>query len=153
MNKTLSIAIVTSLYLIAPTNAEASNTDDGKLHHVQTQHDKTMRKDDQSESAKSPEAESVPDNTDHSAMNHSEPIPDRAQASGIGVVHSLDADKRIVNLTHEPMPELGWPTMTMDLAVTKRVDLSGVKAGDKIKFEVKLGRDKKYRITDLEKAE
>lgn len=153
MNKMFCVAILTSLYLTVPANSEDSNMDDGKLRHNQTQHEKTMHHDGQGEGSKPDTTDKLHGNIDHNAMDHSEPISDRAQASGVGVVHALDADKRMVNLTHEPMSELGWPTMTMDLAVTNRVDLSGVKAGDKIKFKVKLGRDKKYRITDLEKAE
>jgi len=72
------------------------------------------------------------------------------EASGVGVINSLDADKGMVNLTHEPMPDLGWPVMTMDLPVTKRVDLGAVKPGDKVKFKLKLGRDKQYRVTEME---
>lgn len=51
------------------------------------------------------------------------------------------------------MPDLGWPTMTMDLFVTKRVDLSGKEAGDKVSFKVKLGRDRQYRIIEMEEAQ
>ena len=40
--------------------------------------------------------------------------------------------------------------MTMDLAVTQRVDLSTIKPGSNVKFKVKLGRDKQYRITEIE---
>ncbi len=153
MNKMFGIAILTTLYLTGPANSEDSNMDDGKLRHDQTQHEKTMHHDGQSAGTKPDTTDNVHGNIDHNAMDRSETISDRAQASGVGVVHELDADKRMVNLTHEPMPELGWPTMTMDLAVTKRVDLSEVKAGDKVKFKVKLGLDNKYRITDLETAE
>ena len=67
-------------------------------------------------------------------------------------VNSVDAAKGVVNITHEPMPAIGWPTMTMDMPVTKRVDLSTVKTGDKVDFKVKLGRDKQYRVTEIEAA-
>jgi Cu/Ag efflux protein CusF len=153
MNKVYSIAILTTLYLTAPANSEGSDVDDGKLRHDQTQHEKRMRHDEQSEGTKPHTTDNVHGNIDHDAMDQGKPTPAPAQGSGVGVVHALDADKRMVNLTHEPMPELDWPAMTMDLGVTKRVDLSGVKAGDKVKFKVKLGRDKKYRITDLERSE
>ncbi len=39
--------------------------------------------------------------------------------------------------------------MTMDLLVTKRVDLTPIKAGDKVDFKLKLGRDKTYRIIEI----
>jgi len=74
------------------------------------------------------------------------------EAAGVAVINTVDADRGMVNLTHEPMPELGWPTMTMDLPVTRRVDMSGIKPGDKVDFTIKLGRDKQYRVTDMARA-
>ncbi|MEQ8823305.1 MAG: copper-binding protein [Filomicrobium sp.] len=71
------------------------------------------------------------------------------EAAGVGTLNSVDTEKNMVNLTHEPMPELGWPVMTMDLPVTKRVDLGSVKVGERIDFKVKLGRDKKYRVIEM----
>lgn len=69
---------------------------------------------------------------------------------GKGVLHEIDVEKRVVNLTHQPIPELNWMGMTMDLPVTKRVDLSGFKPSDKVDFTVKKGRDKQFRITAME---
>jgi len=89
---------------------------------------------------------------DHSKMNHGAmKAPDNSgEATAVGVINSVDASGGKVNVTHEPVKELGWPTMTMDLAVTKRVDLSTVKSGSKVKFKLKLGRDKQYRITEIQ---
>jgi Cu/Ag efflux protein CusF len=56
---------------------------------------------------------------------------------GKGVLHEIDVENRIVNLTHQPIPEINWMGMTMDLPVTKRVDLSEFKANDKVYFTVK----------------
>ncbi|MCB1521617.1 MAG: copper-binding protein [Hyphomicrobiaceae bacterium] len=75
------------------------------------------------------------------------------EATGVGVVNKVDLESKMVNITHEPMPQLGWPTMTMDLATTKQADISAIKAGDKVKFTLKLGRDKQYRITGIAPAE
>ncbi len=90
---------------------------------------------------------------DHGKMDHGDmkmvDVKPGTEAPGVGVLNSVDAKNGMVNLTHEPMPELGWPTMTMDLPVTKRVDLGSVKAGDKIDFKLKLGRDKQYRVIEL----
>ena len=85
---------------------------------------------------------------DHGTMSHGE-IKPGTQAAGVGVINSVDTEKKMINLTHEPMPQLNWPTMTMDLLVTKRVDLGTVKAGDKVDFKLKLGRDKQYRVIDM----
>ncbi|MEW8496824.1 MAG: copper-binding protein [Candidatus Thiodiazotropha taylori] len=48
------------------------------------------------------------------------------------------------------MPSLKWPEMTMDLPVTKRVDLSRFKAGDQVHFTLKKGRDNHFRIISME---
>lgn len=74
-------------------------------------------------------------------------------AGGVGIINSVDAEKKMINITHEPMPELNWPTMTMDLPVTRRVDLGQVQAGDKVSFQLKLGRDKKYRVIGITPAD
>lgn len=86
---------------------------------------------------------------DHGAMQGSEAKAGVTEASGTGRINSVDVEKKQVNVTHAPMPELGWPEMTMDLPVTAKVDLSTVKAGDAVAFRLKLGRDKVYRITEM----
>jgi len=43
--------------------------------------------------------------------------------------------------------------MTMDLPVTSKVDLGSLKAGDKIAFKLKLGRDKTYRVIEITPAQ
>ena len=88
---------------------------------------------------------------DHSTMSHGE-IKPGTEASGVGVVNIIDVDQKKINITHEPMPSLNWPKMTMELPVTKRVDLGGVKVGDKVDFTLKLGRDKQYRVIDMAPA-
>jgi len=129
--RSLVIATIFATVLAAPVMAEEKAMDHGKMAGEKMMDHGKM---------------------DHGAMKHGEAMPGKTEASGVGVINSVDADKGMVNLTHEPMPELGWPTMTMDLPVTKRVDLGGVKAGDKVDFKLKLGRDKQYRVLEMEAA-
>ncbi len=75
-----------------------------------------------------------------------------AEVKAIAIIHQVDADKGMVNVTHDPVPELKWPQMTMDLPVTKRVDLSKVKAGDKVTITLKQGVDKQYRVMEIAPA-
>lgn len=70
---------------------------------------------------------------------------------GEGVIHSVSPDDRKVNLTHEPIPALNWPGMTMDLDVAEGVDLQKLAPGDNIRFHIELGEDKVYRITEVMK--
>lgn len=82
---------------------------------------------------------------DHSAIE----VSVKTEATGTGVINSINVGQNSINITHEPMPELGWPLMTMDLPVTRKVDLGKISAGDSVSFTVKLGRDKKYRVIEL----
>ncbi|MEX0645875.1 MAG: copper-binding protein [Parvularculaceae bacterium] len=58
-------------------------------------------------------------------------------AHGIGVVNSVDADARKVNLTHDPIEKIGWGKMTMGFAVGDKVDLAKFKKGDNVHFMLK----------------
>jgi Cu(I)/Ag(I) efflux system protein CusF len=86
---------------------------------------------------------------DHSAMKAPEST-DETEVTG--VINSVDAEKGMINVTHEPVEALGWPKMTMDLPVTRRVDLSTVEAGSNVKFKLKQGQDKQFRVIDIEKV-
>lgn len=72
------------------------------------------------------------------------------EAEAIGVINSVHVGTRTINVTHEPVKALGWPTMTMDLPVTRRVDLSALEAGKNIRFRLKKGRDQRFRVIEIE---
>ena len=86
----------------------------------------------------------------HGSMDHSKMETGKTTAMGVGVINRVSRLNKMVNLTHEPIPELKWPEMTMDLPVTDSVDLGSLKTGQKVKFHLELGPDKKYVITDVE---
>ena len=65
------------------------------------------------------------------------------------VINKIDTDKSSINVTHDPIPALKWPTMTMDMTVTKRVDLSKLKPGSSVILSLKQGRDKQYRVIEV----
>lgn len=91
---------------------------------------------------------------DHTNMDHSKmDMAKKTEANGKGIINSIDPEGRSINITHEPMPDLGWPEMTMDLQVTRKVDLSKTSVGDAVAFTIKLGRDKKYRVIELAPAQ
>ena len=70
-------------------------------------------------------------------------------AKGIGTVVAVDAAAGTITLDHEPMPEIGWPGMTMDFEADPAL-LPGVKAGDKVAFDLTL-TDGPGQITALTK--
>lgn len=86
----------------------------------------------------------------HSHMNHGAmPSHGDGEADVEARINSIDADSGTLNVSHGPVEALGWPAMTMDLPVTRRVDLSGVKPGDDVTLTLKQGRDKQYRVIEI----
>ena len=71
-------------------------------------------------------------------------------ASGMGVVEEIMPEMGMVTLKHQPIPELGWPAMTMSF-VTKPDALKGLKAGDMVHFMVreKANADGEFVITSI----
>lgn len=53
-----------------------------------------------------------------------------------GTINAVMAAHRMLNVSHEPIPEIGWPSMIMDFSASLDVDLSQVKPGDNIHFEI-----------------
>ena len=70
------------------------------------------------------------------AQAHDHDHPAEAGAKGKGVVNMVDAAAHKVNVSHEPIPSLGWPAMKMDFAVAPSVDLKTVQAGTQVEFTV-----------------
>jgi len=63
---------------------------------------------------------------------------------GEGVINSVGEGE--VNISHQPITALGWGAMTMDLQVMDKVDLTKVKAGDKVHFTLKKTGEHNYVI-------
>lgn len=87
----------------------------------------------------------------HEVQSHKSQSSEGQAVIGEGVIHSVSPAERKVNLTHEPIPALNWPGMTMDLDVAEGVDLQQLDPGDNIQFYIELGEDKVYRITEVMK--
>jgi len=51
-----------------------------------------------------------------------------------GVIQSVDAAQSSVVISHQPVPELQWPAMTMAFKATPQ-QLGSLKAGDHVQFE------------------
>lgn len=70
-----------------------------------------------------------------------------------GTVNSVDAANRKINVSHAPIPTIGWPSMTMDFAVAPSVDLSAVQPGMPVKFDMEQGQGGMYVIQAIAPAE
>jgi Cu/Ag efflux protein CusF len=73
--------------------------------------------------------------------------------AAMGVINTVDVAAGSVNLSHEPIPDIGWPAMTMDLALSDSVDLAGIEAGSGVLFTLEKGPDGIYRIGTIEAAD
>jgi Cu(I)/Ag(I) efflux system membrane fusion protein len=70
---------------------------------------------------------------------------------GIGTLDAVDA-AGTATITHQPIPELKWPPMTMDFAVARPDLVKGVKLGSSISFEFEQRAPGEYVVTKVEPA-
>jgi Cu/Ag efflux protein CusF len=69
-----------------------------------------------------------------------------------GTVNSVDAAQHKINISHNPIPEIGWPAMTMDFPVARSVDLRSVKPGMRVNFTFEQGQGSMPEIQSLTPA-
>ena len=83
-------------------------------------------------------------NMDHSNMPmSSEKMEGAVHAKA--VVNSIGGGT--ANVSHEPIPEIGWPAMTMDLPVLENAEMMGeISAGDEVTLMLVKGSDGMYAI-------
>jgi Cu(I)/Ag(I) efflux system protein CusF len=56
---------------------------------------------------------------------------------GVGAVIAVDAEAGTITLNHEPIPEAGWPAMTMMFKAAPEVT-EAAEVGERVAFEVRL---------------
>lgn len=59
-------------------------------------------------------------------------------ARGTGTVTAVDTAGGTVTISHGPIPEAGWPAMTMAFKAIPPTLLSDVAVGDRVRFDLKL---------------
>jgi len=59
-----------------------------------------------------------------------------SQATGRGIVTAVDGAHRLVTIRHGPIPELGWPAMSMTFQVRQPAMLRGLRRGLRVEFTV-----------------
>ena len=72
---------------------------------------------------------------------------DGIAATGTGTVLAVTADGKLT-LSHDPIPELGWPAMEMDMPVAG-IDPEGVPRETRVEFDLSEGEDGLYTIVAL----
>jgi len=86
-------------------------------------------------------AAAVMDETHGAQQQHTGEMPmahgPENDAHGSATVNSVDSAQHKVNLSHAPIREIGWPSMTMDFPVASSVDLNAIKPGVRVNFTIK----------------
>jgi len=71
----------------------------------------------------------------------------------MGTLDSIDAASNTVSMTHEPIPALQWPGMTMDFGLDSPKVVEGILPGQAVHFSFEDRGDGEFVITRIEKAE
>lgn len=88
----------------------------------------------------------------HSTMDHSDMTMNEDAIEGAvhaqAVVNAMGDG--MVNVSHDPIPEIGWPAMTMDMALTEDAQMMGdVAVGDTVTIMLIKGVDGMYAIAAM----
>jgi Cu(I)/Ag(I) efflux system membrane fusion protein len=82
-------------------------------------------------------------------------VPDPAERPEIDVVFAsgrvdaVDKNRERIRVSHGPIDELGWPSMTMEFRVLPGVDLGRVRVGQEIRFTLKQQHAGEYVIETM----
>jgi Cu(I)/Ag(I) efflux system membrane fusion protein len=82
-----------------------------------------------------------------------EPAAKDASHKGRGKVTQVDPKKGRIEIAHEPMASLQWPAMQMGFVAADKGQLSGLKPGDVVQFELRAqpDQDGNYVIESIRK--
>lgn len=69
------------------------------------------------------------------------------QVMGVGTVKVVKSAEHKLNIAHDPIPALNWPSMTMDFEVKDDVSLENIHPGDRIHFGLEKSADNRFVIT------
>jgi copper(I)-binding protein len=67
----------------------------------------------------------------------------------VGEKSDLPVDGAKVNLTHDPIPQIGWPRMTMDMALLDEARIGEVKPGERAWLVFAIGKDGVYGVKEI----
>lgn len=71
------------------------------------------------------------------------------EVMGSGRINKIMADRHMVNIKHEPMPEMNWPKMSMNFNTKKTVDLGALRPGQEVEFKLLVDDDNNYVIKEI----
>ena len=87
---------------------------------------------------------------DDTNMEHADDMGDMPKEFfGMGVLKSIDLEKKSITLDHQPIPALDMPAMSMEFNTSPDLDLSPYHVGDEIDFMVMKQKDGAYIIMKM----
>lgn len=81
------------------------------------------------------------------------PTGPKIEAYGEGVINTVSVDDGIINMKHDPIPEIGWPAMEMDFSKLGDFDITLLKAGDKVRFGLAKNSEGMFGLGSVEVLE
>ena len=69
---------------------------------------------------------------------------------GTGIIRQVMVDEHKVKISHNPIPALQWPTMTMDFALAAEVSVAALKPGQTVSFRLKKRGEGDFQITAIQ---
>ena len=89
-----------------------------------------------------------------SAFAEPEPAAQPAKTyEAVGTLESIDAASNTVSMTHEPIPALQWPGMTMDFGLDSPQVAQGILPGQAVHFSFEDRGDGEFVITRIDKVD
>ena len=133
---------LTAALLSAPALAQTSDHsghDMSQMDHSQMNHADMQHGDMKHESM------------DHGTMDHNAMMKARSEhmVEATGVVKKIYKKDGIVSLSHEAIPAVSWPAMTMKFPVGSIVDLDSLKKGQKVQFTLHRAQDGSLALVEL----
>lgn len=75
-------------------------------------------------------------------------LPDGAVMTR-GKIKMLTLDMNMLEVVHEPIPEWGWPVMSMSFVIPENEKLPELKSGDEVVFALKEREDGDYEMSNI----
>lgn len=87
----------------------------------------------------------------HGSMDHDAMMKARAEhmIEATGVVKKIYKKDGLVSLSHDAIPAISWPPMTMKFPVGDKVDLDSLKKGQTVQFTLHRAQDGSLPLVEL----
>lgn len=90
------------------------------------------------------------DNTSGHMMGTQQMGQHMREVNGHGRINKVMKDKKMLNISHEPISELNWPKMRMNFQTSDQVKLNNLKPGDEVSFILQVDEENNYLIKHIE---